>query len=133
MSLNKNVIDSNFFLCRLCGQYIKTSAIKCSKCPCYLHVNCFENAAQVFDLEITGWQCRDCSRKYVKGLEIKILIKENECLRDQVRILTKVVSDQDYINCLQKQNLQEVSELLKYTVSCHSTNNFDNHFIKRNF
>lgn len=119
MSLNKNqnMTISNPFVCRLCGQYIKTSAIKCSKCPCYLHMNCFENVAKVFDLEITDWQCRVCSRKYVKGLEIKILIKENECLRDQIKILTKVVSDQDYINFLQKQKLEEVLELLKQEVS----------------
>ncbi|XP_018579245.1 phosphatidylinositol 3-kinase catalytic subunit type 3 isoform X2 [Anoplophora glabripennis] len=103
---------SNLFVCRLCGQYIKTSAIKCVKCPCYLHMDCFENAAKVFDLEITNWQCKSCSRKYVKGLETKILIKENECLRDQVNILTKVVSDQDYVNCLQKQKLEEISEQL---------------------
>lgn len=80
-------------------------------------MNCFENVAKVFDLEITDWQCRVCSRKYVKGLEIKILIKENECLRDQIKILTKVVSDQDYINFLQKQKLEEVLELLKQEVS----------------
>ncbi|XP_028131166.1 phosphatidylinositol 3-kinase catalytic subunit type 3 isoform X2 [Diabrotica virgifera virgifera] len=95
--------------CRLCDSIIKTSAIKCSKCSCYLHTKCFEKVAEIFDIEKDAWQCRSCFQNR-KLLEIDLIRIENQCLKDQVRILTKLVSEQDYLNCLQKERLQGFQE-----------------------
>lgn len=113
-ALAANQFSTNTFICQLCGKIIISSAIKCAKCYCYLHTKCFDKAAEIFDIHKSNWMCRKCYYKDARNFELQTIVNHNECLRDQVKLLTKLVSDQDYINCLQKQRLQELENF----VSC---------------
>lgn len=123
---NKKSYIANYQLykdlhCQLCSQKITTSAIKCMTCNCYLHTKCFDKAAEIFVIQKHDWICKTCSEKDARNFEIQTLISQNECLKDQVKILTKLVSQQDYVNCMQKQKLQELKEsvsILFNTVKC---------------
>lgn len=108
---NKTVkipVNKNVFSCKLCDQIITTSAIKCMKCSCYLHTKCFDKVAEIFEVEKNDWICRNCYHKDARNLELLTLVNHNECLREQVQVLMRLVSEQDYINSLHKQRIQEL-------------------------
>lgn len=107
MSITRNYSTNNDLICQLCDKIITTSAIKCMKCDCFLHTKCFDKAAEIFDVQKNDWRCKNCYYKDSRNFEILTMVNYNECLKDQVKLLTKLVSEQDYINCLQKQKLQE--------------------------
>lgn len=111
-SVTKDDLSNHHLICKLCEQIITTSAIKCTKCSSYLHTKCFDKAAEIFELQKTDWLCKNCVHKNTQNLELQTIINHNECLRDQVKLLTKLISEQDYINFLQKQRLQELEELV---------------------
>lgn len=107
ISQEKKFSEQGFLpTCQLCDKIIKTSAIKCSKCSRYLHTKCFEKAAHIFDIEKDYWQCRECLKSN-KLLDLDVVRIENQCLKDQVRVLTKLVSEQDFTNCIQKQKIAD--------------------------
>lgn len=108
--VKKISVNEKVFHCKLCDQTITTSAIKCIKCSCYLHAKCFDKVAEIFEVEKNDWICRNCYHQDARNFELITLMNHNECLREQVQILMKLVSEQDYINSLHKQRIQELEE-----------------------
>lgn len=111
-SVTKDELCDHHLTCKLCDLIINSSAIKCRKCCSYLHTTCFDKAAEIFDVEKNDWLCKNCLQKNSRNVELQIVMNHNECLRDQVKLLTHLISEQDYINFLQKQRLQELEDLV---------------------
>ncbi|KAL1510021.1 hypothetical protein ABEB36_004678 [Hypothenemus hampei] len=91
-------------ICQLCEQVVKSSAVKCSNCIRYLHKKCFLRACMLFGISENNWQCYDCANLIPTNFEVSCIKKENESLKQQVTILTKLVSELDLVNCLQREN-----------------------------
>ncbi|XP_066252460.1 phosphatidylinositol 3-kinase catalytic subunit type 3 isoform X2 [Euwallacea similis] len=94
-------------VCQLCEQVVKSSAVKCLNCNRYLHKKCLNRACMLFDVSEADWQCRDCANLIPTNFELSMAKKENEILRQQVAILTKLVSELDLVNCLQREKIDE--------------------------
>lgn len=109
-SVKKIPVNKNVFNCKLCDKTITTSAIKCMKCSCYLHAKCFDKVAEIFEVEKNDWICRNCYRKDARNLELLTLVNHNECLKEQLQILMKLIGEQDYVNSLHKERIEELEE-----------------------
>ncbi|XP_050293503.1 phosphatidylinositol 3-kinase catalytic subunit type 3 isoform X2 [Anthonomus grandis grandis] len=93
--------------CQLCEHAIKASAIKCSNCHRYLHKKCLERACMLFGVSDNNWQCRDCANLCPAKFELSLVKRENESLKQQVAVLTKLISEQDLVNCLQREKIEQ--------------------------
>lgn len=102
--------------CQLCESTLKpiSNGVKCSSCDRYLHKKCLARACMLFDVSET-WQCRDCANLCPDKFELSFLKKENECLKQQVHALTALVSEFDFVNCVQREKIQQY---LGHGVSC---------------
>lgn len=101
--------------CELCGDNIRSGGVKCNKCSCCLHSKCFEQIAKVIKAERVNWSCKNCTSESFNSasdiMDVKLLQLENESLKREISLLKKIVSDQDYINFLQKEKLNELSPI----------------------
>ncbi|XP_060525937.1 phosphatidylinositol 3-kinase catalytic subunit type 3 isoform X2 [Cylas formicarius] len=93
--------------CRLCDQQIvNSSAIKCLKCAKHLHKKCFERACTLFFVrDVRCWVCRECE----SSAHWHSMRNENDSLKEQIDILTRLVSEQDLTNCSLKEKIRRIS------------------------
>lgn len=107
--------------CQLCENVVKSSAVKCLNCNRYLHKKCLERACMLFDVSETNWECRDCANSSPTKFALSMVKKENESLRHQAAILSKLVSELDLVNCLQREKIDQfLGQNVRVTCSVYS-------------